>query len=159
MMDRARTAHWSLRLLRQVTLLLVPPALLLMLVTEMLDQFVELQDRNEVVSTGIVIALLSMSALSFGWNRSLADLGDRARIGPTIHRAGVHLFTAALLALLALFFIWIKLPAWIAKPWMETVLFSLHWIFLLLAMVYAAQAVLSLFKVAMSDREDEKKGG
>jgi hypothetical protein len=95
---------------------LVPVALLLMFVTEMLVQFVELQNRNEVISRGIVIALLSMSALLFGWNRSLSDLGDREKLGTRIHYAGEGLFIAALLALAAVFFIWIKLPAWISTP-------------------------------------------
>ena len=87
-MNNSHPKRWSARLLRRITLLLVPPVLLLMFVTEMLVQFVELQNRNEVVSTSIVIALLSMSALSFGWNRSLADLGDREKLGPKIHYAG-----------------------------------------------------------------------
>jgi hypothetical protein len=137
-------------LLRRLTLLLFPPALLLMFVLAMLLQFVELQDRNEVISTGIVIALFSMSALSFGWNRSLSDLGDRQKLGPRIHYAGEGLFIAALLALVALFFIAIKLPPSMVTPWITNLLFSLHWVFLLLAMIYAVQAVWDLFKVAMS---------
>ena len=144
-------------LLRRITLLLVPVALLLMFVTEMLVQFVELQDRNEVVSTGIVIALLSMSALSFGWNRSLSDLGDRQRLGPKIHYAGEGLFIAALLALAALFFIWIKLPTWISTPWIGHLLFALHWFFLLLAMIYAMQSVWDLFSVAMIGQDEDSK--
>lgn len=153
-----RTRGFQL-LLRRITLLLVPVALLLMFVTEMLVQFVELQDRNELVSTGIVIALLSMSALSFGWNRSLADLGDREKLGPRIHYAGESLFIAALLALVALFFIWIKLPAWVSTPWIGHFLFALHWFFLLLAMIYATRAVWDLFKVAMVGRDEERKVG
>ena len=128
-----------------------------MFVTEMLVQFVELQDRNEVVSTGIVIALLSMSALSFGWNRSLSDLGDRQKLGPRIHYAGEGLFIAALLALAALFFIWIKLPGWISSPLIGHMLFALHWLFLLLAMIYATQSIWELFRVAMIGQEDEHK--
>lgn len=150
-MSGVSATRWTAGFLRGVTLLLVPPALLLMFLTEMIDQFVELQERNEVISTGIVIALLSMSALSFGWNRSLADLGDQANMGPRIHHAGVNLFTAALLALVALFFIWIKLPKGIVMPWLESLLFAFHWLFLLLAMIYATHSVWDLFKVAMSD--------
>ena len=130
-----------------------------MFVTEMLVQFVEMQDRNEVISTGIVIALFSMSALSFGWNRSISDLGHRDKLGPGVHYAGEGLFIAALLALVALFFIWIKLPAWISTPWVGHFLFSLHWFFLLLAMIYATQSVWELFKVAMVGRDEERKGG
>jgi len=115
-MTIVHSTRWSARLLRRITLLLVPVALLLMFVTEMLVQFVELQNRNEVISRGIVIALLSMSALLFGWNRSLSDLGDREKLGTRIHYAGEGLFIAALLALAAVFFIWIKLPAWISTP-------------------------------------------
>jgi hypothetical protein len=133
-------------------MLMVSPALLLMFDTEVLNQFVELQDRDEAISAGIVIALLSMSGLSFAWSSSLSDLGDRARMGPRIHLAGVGLFTAALLALIALLFIWIKLPAWIAASWLELFLFALHWLFLLLAMIYATQSVWELFKVAMVER-------
>jgi len=158
-MNNSHPKRWSARLLRRITLLLVPPVLLLMFVTEMLVQFVELQNRNEVVSTGIVIALLSMSALSFGWNRSLADLGDREKLGPKIHYAGEGLFIAALLALVALFFIWIKLPAWISTPLAGHFLFALHWFFLLLAMIYAMQSVWELFKVAMIGRDEENNAG
>lgn len=61
-----------------------------MFANEMLDQFMELQGRDEVSLTGIVIALLSMSAISLGWNRSLADLGDLNKMVETIHKAGVN---------------------------------------------------------------------
>ena len=148
-MTPAHPARSFARLLRRITMLLLPPALLLIFVAEMLLQFVELQDRNEVISAGIVIALLAMSTLSFGWNRSLSNLGDHAGMGPRIHQAGVNLFTAALLALVALFFVWIKLPSWMAIPSMETFFFVLHWVFLLLAMIYAMQAVWTLVMVAM----------
>lgn len=146
-------------LLHRFTLLLVPAALLVMFVTEMLDQFVELQDRNEAISAGIVIALLSMSGLSFAWSRSLSDLGDRQKLGPRIHSAGEGLFIAALLALMALFFISIKPPAWISTLWIGYLLFSIHWLFLLLAMIYATQSVWELFKVAMAARDDVSKVG
>jgi len=153
------STRWPARILRRITLILLPPALLLIFVTVMLLQFVELQDRNEVVSTGIVIALLSMSALSFGWNRSLSDLSDRENLGPRIHYAGEGLFIAALLALVALFFIWIKLPAWISTPWVDYFLFALHWFFLLLAMIYAIRSVWDIFIVAMLGQDEDRKLG
>lgn len=96
---------------------------------------------------------------SFGWNKSLSDLGDRTRMGPRIHSAGENLFTAALLALVALFFVWIKLPPSIGTPWVDHFLFSLHWLFLLLAMIYATQSVWDLFRVAMSRDGNPGKEG
>ena len=129
----------------------------MMFVAEMHVQFVEFQDRNEVVSTGIVIAILSISALSFGWSRSLSDLGDPQKLGPRVHYAGEGLFIAALLALIALFFIWIKLTTSIATPLIGHLVFGFHWLFLLMAMIYAMKSVWELFKVAMVERDDERE--
>lgn len=136
---------------RRFTVILIPPSLLLIVVLVMAEQFTEIQDRNEILTATVVVALMSMSALSFSWVRCLPD--DLLRTyGDVIHGAGIDLFIASLPALISAFLIWIKVPTPIDSIAGTLLIFTLHWIFLLMAMVYSVNALLRLLRVALEIR-------
>jgi hypothetical protein len=137
---------------RRFTGLLIPPSLMLVVLLMLMEQFTEIQDRNELLTATVVVALVSLSALAFSWARCLPE--NLLKIyGETIHGAGVDLFIASLPALISAFLIWIKLPPTLEYTVTTLLVFSLQWFFLLIALVYSLLALMRLLKVALQMRK------
>lgn len=148
--------------LRRIACVIVPISLFLVAVIVLLWQFSEITSRQEVLSLTSFLVILTLSALSFNWSRATHTFAaDEAR--EQIYRAGIDLFLASLLALIATCFAWMQsntsiqsiyrfLPFWLQDIFRgrEQVLlyplFWIHWTFLLLALLLTCGALTSLVR-------------
>lgn len=136
------------KFLRRLAFLLLPPFLILIAVCLLALQFQEIASKNEALSLTSFIVLLSFSALAFNWCRVSPALVPEHTL-KVLYTAGVDLFLASLLALVATFFAKVQtvnlplLPA-MANP----LFFVLHWIFLLLSLLLFLGAILTILRAA-----------
>jgi len=133
------------KLLRRIAGLLLPPLLVLISLVLLGVQFRELGTQNEILSLSSFIVLLSFSALAFNWCRVTPSMSPEP-ILRAVYQAGVDLFLASLLALVAAFFAWLQTIASLGIP--AVVLFIIHWLFLLLSVLLFLAATLSLVRAA-----------
>jgi hypothetical protein len=144
--------------LRWLSLLLIPYFFMLILVILLGTQFTELGTSNEILSFSSFITLLSLSALAFNWSRVSSSFTSEALL-ETIYRAGIDLFIASLLALIATFFAWLLTKPGLLVPFsktMQILLFALHWIFLALSLLLFLLALFQLLGTAKRISNGEK---
>jgi hypothetical protein len=148
------------KLLRKASFILLPIFLVLILVSVLASQFTELASRNEVLSLSSFITLLTFSGLAFNWCRVSPAIVPEALLN-FVYRAGVDLFLASLLALIATFFAWLQinpsgLPSTI-QPILQPILFPLHWLFLALSLLLFLLSIFHLLHIAeQPDAADHK---
>ncbi len=143
-------------ILRRTSLLVLPPLLVLISLGLLASQFTELATNNEILSLTSFVVLISFSALAFNWCRVSPTLASED-ILRGIYQAGIDLFLASLLALVAAFFAWLQTLPKLYFPKINPVLFSLHWIFFLLSILLFLTAVLSLVQAVQSASETKAK--
>jgi hypothetical protein len=133
------------KLARRTSLWVLPPALLLISAGVLISQFAEIGGNTEVLSLTSFAVLMTLAGIAFGWSRVtwLPETVIRA-----IYHAASDLFLASLLALVSVFFAWIRsldLPLVKAFPMF---FFALHWIFLALSVALSFAALVGLVQVA-----------
>lgn len=135
--------------LRWFACVIVPIGLLLVAVIVLLSQLTELKSRQEVLSLTSFLVILTLSALSFNWSRATHTFTSEAT-REKIYQAGVDLFLASLLALIAACFAWLQSnpPSAFGLPifannqqFVLLLLFWIHWTFLLLALLMTLGAI------------------
>ena len=132
-----------LKALRSISLFLIPPFLVLITISVLVAQFSELGTANEILSLTSFITLLSFSALAFNWSRVSPTLTPESLLTP-VYQTGIDLFIASLLALVATYFAWLQVNPPRILTGLQPILFSLHWIFLFLALLLFAVLMLRL---------------
>lgn len=136
--------------LRWLSLLLIPYFFILILVVLLGMQFTELGTSNEILSFSSFITLLSLSALAFNWSRVSTSFTSDLLL-ETIYRAGIDLFIASLLALIATFFAWLLTKPGVIIPFSmitQLFLFGLHWVFLALSLLLFLLALFQLLETS-----------
>jgi hypothetical protein len=134
------------KIVRAISLLLIPYFFMLILIILLGTQFTELGTSNEILSFSSFITLLSLSALAFNWSRVSTSFTSEALL-QAIYRSGIDLFIASLLALIATFFAWLLTKPGLIIPFsrtMQILLFILHWIFLALSLLLFLLALFQL---------------
>jgi len=129
----------------RISHLLLPPILCLVVGSALLMQFlVESASWTEVLPLTSFVVLLTFSALALNWSRGPIP----AESATPVHRAGVDLFIASLLALVSAFLAWLPATPQLAGSSLLRPIFALHWFFLLLAAVIFLAAILDLLAAA-----------
>jgi hypothetical protein len=132
-------------LLRRITCILLPPVLILIALSLLAAQLTELTTKNEILSLSSFIVLLSFSALAFNWCRVSPSFAPE-KLLRLVYQAGIDLFLASLLALVATFFAWLKTTSSLVPSSLYPVLFVLHWLFLAISAFIFLLAILSILK-------------
>jgi len=148
--------HRSLRsLLRRASFLLLPPLLILISLGLLATQFTEVATNKEILTLTTFAVLLSFSALAFNWSRiNTAFISEDILKG--VYQAGIDLFLASLLALIAASFAWLQSLPKLPWPALKLWLFALHWSFLLLSTLLFLTAILALIQsVKSADKESD----
>lgn len=142
--------HRSLRsLLRHASFLLLPPLLILISLGLLVTQFTEVATNKEILTLTTFAVLLSFSALAFNWCRvNTAFISEEILKG--VYQAGIDLFLASLLALVAASFAWLQSLPKLPWPALKLGLFALHWVFLLLSTLLFLTAILALIQSVKS---------
>ena len=130
--------------LRSISLFLIPPFLILILISVLVTQFTELGTAKEILSLSSFITLLSFSALTFNWCRVSPSLTPEALLG-SVYQSGIDLFLASLLALVATFFAWVQINPQGLPTGFQPILFFMHWIFLAFSLLLFLLSILQLF--------------
>lgn len=140
----------SLRtLLRRASLFLLPPLLTLISLGLLAAQFTELDTNKEILTLTTFAVLLSFSALAFNWCRvNTTFISEKILKG--VYQAGIDLFLASLLALVAASFAWLQSLPKLPWPAVKLGLFALHWSFLLLSTLLFLTAILALIQSVKS---------
>jgi len=136
---------WSRKLIRRVTCVLLPPFLILISFSILAIQFKEISTRSEILSLTSFITLISFSALAFNWCRVSSSLTSED-ILKLVYQVGIDLFLASLLALVSTFFAWVKMTASFIPTTFYPLLFGLHWLFLLMAILLFLFCMLCLLR-------------
>jgi len=132
--------------IRKVSCLLLGPFLCLTAAVLLVSQFSELDSRNEILSLTSFLVLLSFSALAFNWCRvPTSACSERDLVA--VYEVGVDLFLSSMMALLATFFSWLPSGASGIPSTLNPVLFILHLVFLLGALVLFLVAIFALLRV------------
>lgn len=136
--------------LRLIACVIVPTFLLLVAAIVLIWQFTEINSRQEILSLTSFLVIMSLSALAFNWSRATHTFTTE-KTRRSIYYAGIDLFLASMMALVASCFAWVQsTPAmlyWIDASTARqalAIVFWIHWIFLLLAMLMTLAAILSL---------------
>ena len=108
-----------------------------------MTQFTELGTATEILSLSSFITLLSFSALAFNWCRVSPSLTPEILLA-SVYQAGIDLFLASLLALVATFFAWLQINLPGLPAGFQPIVFFLHWIFLFLSLLLFALSMLQL---------------
>ncbi len=133
--------------LRGIALRLLPPFLLLIFLSILAAQFVELGTANELLSLTSFIILISFSALAFNWCRVPTTFTHETLL-IVIYQAGMDFFIASLLALVSTFFAWLQMTPLLLPKNFQPILFGLHWIFLLLSLGLFLLAIIKLLETS-----------
>ncbi|TWT31369.1 hypothetical protein [Blastopirellula retiformator] len=140
------------QVLRWIACLIAPIFLLLVAVIVLIWQFTEITSRQEVLSLTSFLVILTFSASSFNWSRATHNFASEVT-RKRIYQAGVDLFLAALLALIASCFAWLQSspPRFFRlsiisdnQQFLFLLLFWIHWTFLLLALLITCVSLTSL---------------
>jgi len=143
-------------ILRRTSFILLPVFLTVVFISLLLTQFTELATRSEILSLSSFVTLLSFSALAFNWCRVSSSIVSESLLN-LVYQAGVDLFLASLLALVATFFAWLQInPARIPSSF-QTGLFLFHWGFLFLSLLLFLVSMLSLLHVASHSLAADQK--
>lgn len=129
--------------IRSLSLLLIPYFFILILFVLLGAQFRELGSSNEILSLTSFIILISFSALAFNWSRVSTSFTDEATL-KTIYESGVDLFLASLTALISTFFAWLQTASIPLPKFSYSIVFMLHWVFILLSLGLFFLSVLQL---------------
>lgn len=132
--------------IRKVTCFLLGPFICLTAGVLLISQFSELASRNEILSLTSFLVLLSFSALAFNWCRVSTSACSENNL-VAVYEVGVDLFLSSMMALLATFFSWLPLGASGIPATLNPVLFILHLMFLMGALVLFLIAVFALLRV------------
>ena len=141
-------SNYSLRfrqLLRRIACVLLPPILILISLFLLGTQLSEISTKNEIFSLSSFVILLSFGALSFNWCRVSTSLTSED-ILKHIYQAGIDLFLASLLALLATFFAWLRINPFFLPAFLFPVLLVMHWLSLAISVLIFLLAILSLIR-------------
>lgn len=103
-------------------------------------QFSEASGNKETLSLASFVVILAFSALAFNWCRVPEAFAPGAAL-QQVYRAGVQLFLSSLQALLSAFFAWIQTASQTTAPWAGGACFSLHLLFLALALGFFLAAM------------------
>lgn len=133
------------RIFRRFACALLPSFLIFISIFLLGTQLTEISTRNEIFSLSSFVVLLSFSALSFNWCR-VSTACTSEEVLKIIYQAGIDLFLASLLALLATFFAWLSVNPLFLPPFLYPVLFGLHWLFLVISLVVFLMSILSLIQ-------------
>lgn len=133
------------RLLRRLACVLLPPILILISLFLLGTQLSEISTKNEIFSLSSFIILLSFSALAFNWCRVSTSFTSED-ILKRIYQAGIDLFLASLLALLATFFAWLRMNPFFLPSFLFPVLLAMHWLFLAVAVLIFLLSILSMIR-------------
>lgn len=131
--------------LRRITCVLLPSVLILIVLSLLAAQLTELTTKNEILSLSSFIVLLSFSALAFNWCRVSPSFASE-KLLQLVYQAGIDLFLASLLALVATFFAWLKTTSSLVPSSLYPVLFVLHWLFIAISAFVFLFAILSILK-------------
>ena len=131
--------------LRRITCVLLPSVLILIVLSLLAAQLTELTTKNEILSLSSFIVLLSFSALAFNWCRVSPSFASE-KLLRLVYQAGIDLFLASLLALVATFFAWLKTTSSLVPSSLYPVLFVLHWLFIAISAFIFLLAILSILK-------------
>ncbi|MCC9604528.1 hypothetical protein LOC68_27575 [Blastopirellula sp. JC732] len=145
------------RLLRLIACVVAPTFLFLVAVIVLAWQFTEFSSRQEILSLTSFLVIMSLSALAFNWSRATHTFASEAT-RRRIYFAGIDLFLASMLALIASCFAWLQstpAPAILrefipidfqagAQQYILSLWFWTHWIFLLLALLMTLGAIMSI---------------
>lgn len=142
--------------LRSISLKLLPVFLVLLFLVVLAAQFMELGTANELLTLTSFIVLISFSALAFNWSRVSTSFTSENHLC-LIYEAGVDFFIASLLALVSTFFIWVKITLFVLPPMLASILFGLHWVFLLLALGLFLLSLLQLLRTAREISQENEK--
>ena len=143
-------------ILRRTSFILLPVFLTVVFISLLLTQFTELATRSEILSLSSFVTLLSFSARAFNWCRVSSSIVSESLLN-LVYQAGVDLFLASLLALVATFFAWLQInPARIPSSF-QTGLFLFHWGFLFLSLLLFLVSMLSLLHVASHSLAADQK--
>lgn len=139
------------QMLRIVACVLAPAFLVLLAAVVLVSQFTELATRNELLSLTSFIVILSLSGLAFNWSRVSASFAPEVLL-KKIYQAGVDLFLASILAMIATGFAWLQSIQYFKSPVegprqvldIYPILFWVHWLFLCLALLMTLAAIASI---------------
>lgn len=135
------------RRIRAFSLALLPSAIGLLALSVLVAQFKELGTNQEILPLSSFVVLISLSALAFNWCRVSSSFAPENLL-KTVYRAGIDLFLASLLALVttAVAFVITLVPT--LPAWTQVALFTLHWLFLFLALFLFVVSAWSLVSIA-----------
>lgn len=145
------------KILRRVTLVVLPPLLVLITLVILATQFAELSTRNEILSLSSFIVIVSFSALAFNWCRVSSEFTSAETL-KAIYQTGIDLFLASLLALTASFFAWLQTTPTFISPGFYGALFAIHFALLFLALLIFLLAILALLKVVRAGHATSAQG-
>ena len=144
------------KLLRRTSFILLPLFLVVTLVVFLSTQFTELTTKSEILSLSSFTTLLTFSAIAFNWCRVSPSLVPESLL-KMVYQAGIDLFLASLLALIATFFAWLQLNPSGPAPLFQSILFILHWLFLCLSLLLFTIAMFHLLHVAKLTTNSQEK--
>ncbi len=136
------------KFLQTVSYLLLPPVICLLAAGMVAGQILELGGNQELLPLTSFIVLISLSALAFNWCRVPAAFSSETKL-KIIYRAGIDLFMASLLALIAAVFAFLPtIKQFSLTGALRIAALSLHWVFFLLALLLFVAAMLAILGVA-----------
>lgn len=142
------------RVIRNISIVLIPIGVVILLATVLIAQSTELATRSEILPLSSFAILLTFSSVAFGWSR-VPYLAEDTLLH--IFRAGVDMFVASLLALTAAALGWLSSTPAIASSSAYVVLLGVHWFFLCLCFALFTIAILQLMRAVREvQRGDEQ---
>ena len=132
--------------IRRITCFLLPPFLCMTALVLLITQFTELASKNEILSLTSFLVILSFSALAFNWCRLSTNTCSEADLD-AVYEVGVDLFLSSMMALIAAFFAWLQLGMTGIPLSLNPVFFTMHWFFLLFALLLFLIAIIHLLEV------------
>jgi len=134
-------------LVRGVSLLLLPPLLVLVCGGMLVAQYFELFGNQEVLPLTSFVVLLSFAGLALSWCRVRADFTPEETLR-RVYLASIDLFVSSLMALVSTAFSWVLTTQTSLPPALFYSATVLHWISLLLALLLFLVAILTLLQAA-----------
>jgi len=138
--------------LRRISLFFIPPFLILLLIIAIAIHFGEMRTSTEIFSFSSFVTMISFSGLAFNWCRVSPSFTSEPLLS-SIYQIGIDLFLASLNALIATFFVWLKINLTLLSGTLNWALFGLHFIFLVASL---AMFAISLIQLVLTIRKIPK---
>lgn len=129
-------------ILFRITNLCLEPAIVLLALVVAIAQGYELSTKSETISLAICLGVLALASFALNWARVPADLCTLA-LREKAYRAGLDAMVGSLLFVVAIGWAWLSMYT---PPSVYLVLFAIHLIFVMLAVLTSCSAMIRIIR-------------